>query len=149
MVDRDISSDIIKSWVFDSNSRRCEHDATLCDEVCQWLATDRYYSLVLRLQFFKNHHNIAEILLRVVIPIKSTKACELDFRLRLSIGYPVEALWFPFSKRLLSRLSVQSFDYDEIDSRINIFTNDKQSLRTRTLFSYKSFDHTSIYGFWF
>jgi len=69
---------------------------------------------------FSNHHNIVEILLRVVIPIKSTKACELDFRLRPKIGYPVEALWFPCSKRLLSRLSVQSFDYDEGDSRINV-----------------------------
>ena len=80
---------------------------------------------------------------------KSTNASELDFRLRLNIGYPVEAPWFLCSKRLLSRLSVQSFEYDEGDSIINVFINDKQSLRTRTLFSHKSFDHTSVYVFWF
>jgi hypothetical protein len=39
---------------------------------------------------FSNHHNIAEILLRVAIPITSTNACKFDFRLRLKIGYPVE-----------------------------------------------------------
>jgi len=44
--------------------RRGELDTTLCDKVCQWLATSRWFSLVSYTNK-TDHHNITEILLKV------------------------------------------------------------------------------------
>ena len=60
-------------WVRISIRARC---TTLCDKVCQWLATGWWFSLLWSLVSFTNktdHHNIAEILLKVALnTIKQT-----------------------------------------------------------------------------
>ena len=60
-------------WVRISIRARC---TTLCDKVCQWLVTDRWFSLGTAV-FPTNktdHHDITEILLKVALnTIKQTK----------------------------------------------------------------------------
>jgi hypothetical protein len=44
-------------------------DTTLCDKVCQWLATDGWFSQGISVSSTNktDHHNIAEILLKVAL----------------------------------------------------------------------------------
>ena len=59
-------------WVRISTRARC---TTLCDKVCQWLATDRWFSPGPPVSSTNktNHHNITEILLKVALnTIKQT-----------------------------------------------------------------------------
>ena len=58
-------------WVVSSNSAwaRCVLDTTLCDEVCQWLATGRWLSPATPVSSTNktDHHDITEILLKVAL----------------------------------------------------------------------------------
>ena len=55
---------------FESHSSRCSVlDTTLCDKVCQWLATGRWFSPGTLVSFTNktDHHDIAEILLTFAV----------------------------------------------------------------------------------
>ena len=65
-------------WVRISIRVRC---TTLCDIVCQWLATGQWFSLVPPVSSTNkiDHHDITEILLKVVLNyIKQTKVTQED-----------------------------------------------------------------------
>ena len=56
--------------------RRCVLDTTLCDQVCQWLTTDQWFSPGTLVSFTNktDHHDITEILLKVALnTINQTK----------------------------------------------------------------------------
>ena len=53
---------------FESRSLRDVPDTTLCDKICQWLATGQGFSLGTVVSSNKTHHyDIAEILLKVAL----------------------------------------------------------------------------------
>jgi hypothetical protein len=56
------------SWEFEHDSWRGVID-TICDHVCQWLAAGRWFSLGTPVSSTNktNHHNITEILLKMVL----------------------------------------------------------------------------------
>jgi len=54
------------SCVYEPRSWRGELDTTLCDKVCQWLATGWWFSLVSSTNK-TDRHNITEILLKVAL----------------------------------------------------------------------------------
>ena len=58
----------LKLWVW-IPLRRCVLDITLCDKVCQWLATGRWFSLgtLVSSNNKTDRHNITEILLKVAL----------------------------------------------------------------------------------
>ena len=57
------------SCEFDPRSWRCVLDTTLCDKVCQWLATGRWFSLGTLVSSTNktDHHDITEILLKLAL----------------------------------------------------------------------------------
>jgi len=59
------------SCEFESRSWQCVLYATLCDQVCQWLATDGWFSLgpPVSSTIKTDHQDITEILLKVVLNI--------------------------------------------------------------------------------
>ena len=67
-----ISSSPYWSCEFKSRSWRSVLDTTVCDKVCQWLTTGRWFSLNTLLSFTKatDHHDITEILLKVTLNTK-------------------------------------------------------------------------------
>ena len=76
---------------FESRSGRGVLDTTLCDKVCQWLATCRWFSLYPQV-FSTNEtdrHDITEILLKVALnTIKQTNIvcqCPLNYQWFLSV----------------------------------------------------------------
>ena len=60
---------------FHSRTWRGVLDTTLCDKVCQWLATGKWFSRVLRFpqQIRIVRHDITEILLKVALNTNKTK----------------------------------------------------------------------------
>ena len=59
---------VLKLWVR-TPFRRSALDTTLCDEICQWLATGRWFSLGPTVSSTNktDHHDISEILLKVAL----------------------------------------------------------------------------------
>ena len=81
-------------WVRISIRARC---TTLCDKVCQWLRTGRWFSLGPPVSFTNktDRHDIAEMLLKVALKHHQTsnkrKIIELN-------GHLIKFLWWPFPK---------------------------------------------------
>jgi len=65
-------------WVRISIIVRC---TTLCDKVCQWLATDRWFSPCTPVSSTNktDRHDIAEILLKVALSTKLTGTIQLKY----------------------------------------------------------------------
>ena len=53
------------SWYWSNYSPKCILDTTLCDKVCHWLATGRWFPVSSTNK--TNHHYITEILLKVAL----------------------------------------------------------------------------------
>ena len=76
---------------FESRSGRGVLDTTLCDKVCQWLATCRWFSLYPQVSSTNetDRHDITEILLKVALnTIKQTNIvcqCPLNYQWFLSV----------------------------------------------------------------
>jgi hypothetical protein len=76
---------------FESRSGRGVLDTTLCDKVCQWLATCRWFSLYPPVSSTNetDRHDITEILLKVALnTIKQTNIvcqCPLNYQWFLSV----------------------------------------------------------------
>jgi hypothetical protein len=66
----------VTTEVVSSNLAHCVLDATLCDKVCQWLATGQWFSPAISVSSTNKTdcHDITEILLKVALnAIKPTK----------------------------------------------------------------------------
>ena len=70
---------LIKLWVW-ILLRRGALD-TLCDKICQWLVTGRWFSLVLSTNK-TDHHDITEILFKVAVKHHNTKPWNVSFHLK-------------------------------------------------------------------
>ena len=88
-------------WVRISIRARC---TTLCDKVCQWLATDRWFSPgpLVSSTNKSEHHDITEILLKAALNTCTIK--QTNKHIPHDIGFLAPAF--------LNYLAIQSFDYE-------------------------------------
>ena len=113
--------DVIIIW--HDNIRERLNEFALCDKVCQSLVAGRWISPGTPVSSTNKTdlHDITEILLKVALktitltlPLKWIHQIGLynnwDIILTDS-GYPVKALWFYYSQRLLNYFSFQYFDF--------------------------------------
>jgi hypothetical protein len=80
-----------RSCEFEPSSWQGVHDTTLCDKVCEWLVTGRWFSpgTVVSSTNKTDHHDITEILLKVALnTITCNQRCE--FELHSSEVYSIQ-----------------------------------------------------------
>ena len=87
-------------WVWISIMARC---TTLCRTVCQWLATDRWFSLGPPVSFtYKaERHNVTEILLKVAL--STIKQINSKYMTAQIICFYRKLLWDPYNANKLTQ----------------------------------------------
>ena len=87
LISKNSHSDLLKSVHINTNvvsSNPAQARCTLCDKVCQWLATGRWFSLGTPISSTNKtyRHDMAEILLKVVLNTITIILTHSDFQLQ-------------------------------------------------------------------